>query len=153
MKKFNTKGFSLVELLAAVAILGILTGIAITAYTRYTDYTRKKAYEYMVESAQTAMNNYLLDHPAAREATFEELYEGQYLDKTVDPRNSQEVCRGKVYIHENTDSPTGIAEDVLEKDEYKVSLCCIDYNYTYDIDGSRHKDNSCEVDHNDNSGY
>ena len=145
MKKFDKKGFTLVELLATVAILGILTGIAITAYTRYIDYTRKRAYQYMVKSAQTAMNNYLLDQPAATEVTFEELFEGQYLDKTVDPKNSREVCRGRVKIKQNPDANLNHIGDGLEKDEYQTSICCIDYNYTYESNGARHQDRFCKL--------
>ena len=141
MKSFNQKGFSLVEILAAVALLGILTGVAIQGYTRYIDYTRKKAYQYMANSAETAMNNYILDHPNATEVTLQELYEGNYIDRPADPRSSGDICRGKVIITNVEES-----DDMLALNEYKVVLCCLNYNCTYTNKGkTRHVDSTCQM--------
>ena len=43
MKKLNNRGFSMVELLASIAILGILSGIGIQAFQRYQTKSRKQA--------------------------------------------------------------------------------------------------------------
>ena len=99
MKKQNQKGFTLVEILATVAIMGILTGLAITAYSRYIDYSRSKAYEYMVKSAQIAMENYLLNHPDVTEVTLEELLEkGAYNVLSFGPAL---VENGNISVDEN----------------------------------------------------
>ena len=55
----NRNGFSLVELLAVVAIMAILFGIGVTAYTRYMQKARNDAYNAMVlyeELAKTLLS-------------------------------------------------------------------------------------------------
>ena len=146
MKKMNHKGFSLVEILATISIVGILTGVAIMGYTRFVDSSRKKAYEIMVSSAQAAMKNYAMDHPTDEEATFEELVEAGYLSAPMDPGDSSIPCRGKVFLNPDVDlssEPT----NALESDDYKVSICCSAFNYTYESNGvDRNVDKYCKVD-------
>ena len=60
MKKMNYKGFSLIEILATIAIIGILAGLSIMGYSRIVSNSRMKAYEVMAASVQTAMD--LLAH-------------------------------------------------------------------------------------------
>ncbi len=143
----NKKGFSLVEVLATIAILGILTGISIIGYTRYVDSSKRKSYAIMVSSAQTAMKNYSMDFPNAKEVTFQELVDGGYLSSPVDPGNKDTVCRGKVFINPDvTLAPTSQA--ALQEDNYKVSICCSNnFNYTYESNGvDRSVDKYCKVD-------
>ena len=59
--KLNNKGFTMVEMLGAVAILAIVSGIAITSYTKYQEKVRKDAYEAMETSAFSAAQNYIQD--------------------------------------------------------------------------------------------
>ena len=59
----NRKGFTLVEILAVVVILGILFTIGVTAYTRFIKKAKDDAYETMILSAKNAMDNYMMDHP------------------------------------------------------------------------------------------
>ena len=44
MKRTNQKGFSMIELLGAIVILGIISLIAVTAVTKTTSNSRKDAY-------------------------------------------------------------------------------------------------------------
>ena len=142
-KNMNNKGFTLVEILAVVAILGILSGLAIMAYQRYVDVTKKKAYSVMLESTQSAMDEYLMDHPGATSVTFEELYEGDYLERPTDPSDKSEMCRGKVIIRPAEDQEEG----ALDINEYKVIMCCSNYLYTFKDNGEQaSKDQYCKLD-------
>ena len=146
MKKMNYKGFSLIEILATIAIIGILAGLSIMGYSRIVSNSRMKAYEVMAASVQTAMDNYTLDHPNVKEMTFEELVEAGYLSNPIDPSSKDQYCRGKIKITENADATLNYQTEGLEKNEYKVSMCCIDYNYTYESNGVKHPDRFCKVD-------
>ena len=59
----NSRGFTLVEILAAVAILSILTVLAIAGYTRYIDYSKRESYETMAHSISVAAEEYVMDFP------------------------------------------------------------------------------------------
>ena len=47
MKKINNKGFTLVEVLGAIVILGILMGIAVASYSVYRDKANTTSYKLM----------------------------------------------------------------------------------------------------------
>ena len=98
MKRLYNKGFSLVEILAAVAILAILMAIASTAYNRYKRHAKQEAYDAMAKSAKDAAENYLMDNPATQRITFEKLWEEQYIDTIVAPGKQTQNCSGKVII-------------------------------------------------------
>lgn len=57
MKKINNKGFSLIELLAVVLILGILMTISIAAYSSIIDGSKKDAYLDIVRLQAKAVSN------------------------------------------------------------------------------------------------
>ena len=139
----NNKGFSLVELLGVITILGILMSIAIIAYSRYIDSSKNKAYKTMRESAISAMDEYLMDHPDAPSATIADLVEGEYLEYAADPSDKTKQCRGKVeLVSENDNDPNALAYN-----DYRVIICCANYNHTYTTaDKHDYKDNKCALD-------
>ena len=94
----NKKGFSLVELLGTITIMGILMGLAITAYSRYINGTRKKAYETLVQSSISAMEEYIVDHPTATTVTINDLYEKDYLERPTDPSSSENIFKNGISL-------------------------------------------------------
>ena len=61
VKKLNKKGFSLVELLTTIAILGILMSVAVGAVTIYLNRTREQAMDTIASSSYDGMVNYMME--------------------------------------------------------------------------------------------
>ncbi len=125
----NNKGFTLIEIIASVTILGIISVISIVAYSNYLKQTKQKSYNTMAKSAASAAGEYVMDNMGVESVTLEELVEKQYLEPPMDPENKDEKCTGKVditYVH----NVTG-----LEEETYDVTICCALYTYQYHFPG------------------
>ena len=141
----NNKGFSLVELLAVIAILGILSGLAITAVSKYQENAKRQAYDTLTESASLAAEQYVMSNPGATEVDFETLVNEGYLENSIDPGTKKDNCTGKVVIKEDDDEDSGAASK-LKENTYTVSVCCANYNYTYEYPkGDKHVDKYCKM--------
>ena len=143
MKKLrNMRGYTLVEILATITILGILSTTAIIAYNRYRDKARVESYDTLAQSAVSAMEEYIMDNPEETSVTFEELYEKNYLEEPIDSNNPGKKCEGKVSIKDTTtESNTN-----LDINDYEVNLCCNNYNYTYTDNGkTKSPDEYCKA--------
>ena len=131
MKKLNNKGFSLVEILVAIAILAVLMSVAAQAYNAYKKQARQQAYDTMAKSATVAATNYLMENNKAKYITFDILKELQYVDTLQDPRYKEKECSG-IVINKVVQGETQKQLDVLFQ---KVKLCCKNYKYQYDYTG------------------
>ena len=96
MRKLNNKGFSLVEILIAIALLAVLMTIASQAYNTYKKQARQQAYDTMAKSATVAATNYLMENDKAKYISFETLKDTQYVDTLQDPRYKDKECTGIV---------------------------------------------------------
>ncbi len=126
----NKKGFSLVELLAVIAIMGILSGICILAVTRYISNSKKKTYKNFEENLRGAAVNYLSSHTELSTVsggvtlTYSTLVEGQYLEELKDPGNQSKKCDASyVKVTGTRDSATSYNISFT----YKVCLICPSY--------------------------
>ena len=151
----NDKGFTLVEILAAVTILGVLSVLVIGGYTRYVDYARKKAYKTMAKSASSAAEQYVIDNPGiaveteeeekddsiiyrirnvdyAPGITFKELVEENYMNGTIDPAVRDKNCTGTVRVGLVESKQKGSIDTYI----YVVDQCCTNYSarYTYTME-------------------
>ena len=123
----NKKGFTIVEILAVIVILGILVGIAAPAVLKYIGRSSQQSYDIMAKSAKEGVESYLLDHPSSSGSLrIKQLIEDDYLEKTVDPEDQGEFCDGYVkYNLVNGDDET------LDQYAFTVNLCCTEYEATY----------------------
>ncbi len=106
----NNKGFSMVELLATVAILGILSGLAITAVSRILDKAHEEYYKSeeknLILAAQTYYNANKTELPKIigkkSEKTIKELKSSGYLKKDITSYDGKTNCdpdKSKVRVY------------------------------------------------------
>ena len=114
----NNKGFSMIELLGVIVIIGILFAVALPAVTKYIGKTRNRAYDNIYESAYSAaQGKYMNDLQTGNtEYEIKDLYDQGYMDEPIDPSNKG-FCDGKVFITE--DESTEVSEYT-----FKVKLNC-----------------------------
>jgi prepilin-type N-terminal cleavage/methylation domain-containing protein len=123
MKRLNNKGFSLIEILGAMVILGILFSISISAYTKYRKSAAEQSYETMSINASSAAEEYFMDNTTKSSVTFQTLIDEDYLENTVDPLKKDEICTGTVDKFNVVKGSKGS----LDKITTRVTVSCYKY--------------------------
>ena len=115
MKKKN-KGFTMVELLAVITIMGILTALAVPAVTKYIVKGRNQSYETMFKSTYEAAENYMMDEAglisvgATKTIIIADLVNQQYLEPLIDPGSKNNAS-----CAEDSDDPEEDPDDAESK--------------------------------------
>lgn len=117
----NKKGFTIVELLAVIAILGILFAIAVPAVTKYLDFAEDEVYKEYEDAMATSAENYLLENTFKDYLELDELISSQYISPLVDPEEKGDTCDGFVKVEK--DATTTNLSYI-----YKVCLRCQNYD-------------------------
>lgn len=97
----NKKGFSLVELMAVIVLIGLIAALASIPINKAIKDHRKKLYERQIDQIVLAANDWVVDNPYllppyiesnSVHLTIEDLINAEKLDtKVVDPRNKKEI--------------------------------------------------------------
>ncbi len=132
MKK-NNKGFTMIELLAVVVIMGLLTTIAVPAVYKYVTRARGTSTDTMMKSTFEAAENYMMDHNIIVKAgdnysiDIKDLVEEQYLEPLIDPISNSNRCDtavdSKVYVTRITTDSEGNAYTIPVY-SYRVVIKC-----------------------------
>lgn len=148
MKKNKNRsdlGFTMVELLAVIVLMGILFAIAIPAVTKYINKSKNASFETALKTCYEAAENYMMDNDSAvilpvggtTDITISELTRLNYMENVYDTVGEHKLCSdvadSKVTITRVTDSEGGLANY-----RYDVVLHCPDsgyYYYTFPNDG------------------
>ena len=133
--KLNNKGFTFVEILAVIVMIGILTAIAIVGVSKYQEKAKNKDYEALAKSSYNAMEEYMMSHPYEDDATLEKLVNENLLSNRQDPGSKDTECEGTVIVEKGTGSGGN-----LDDGTYKVYLCCASYKKMYTYPGGKVSD-------------
>lgn len=119
----NRKGFTMVELLGAIVILGILMAMGINTFFRQREKSARNTYNMMHESVYNAAEEYYMDSLGDNDdVSVDRLVELDYLDGAADPWNKGGKCTGTVKkCLRNSNKKSG---DRIDLYEYVVTLRC-----------------------------
>ena len=138
----NKKGFTLIEILAAVAIIAIIGTIGVVAVTKYVGKTNKEVYNNYLENIKVAADEYMLYNSSiiGEDNTtilkIDDLVKENYIDSLVDPNQKDKKCSGTIKVTkkdmETSEEETKYNEDgdIISSNttnlsfEYKICLIC-----------------------------
>ena len=126
MKKLNKKGFTLVELLAVITIMGIIMSVAVGAVFIHLQNSREQAMETIASSSYDGAvmymmdNNMMLNKGEKTTVTITELYESGRIERPGDPYNTKTECTGNVVVENKTTASTTGLEDY----RYTITVNC-----------------------------
>ena len=124
----NNKGFTMVELLAVVALICVLSGTALLAVTRYVSSAQKKTYKNYESNLKGGAVNYLTTHTELASLSTQKIYatdliqEG-YLEDIEDPVKKGMKC--------NTSDKTKDSYIIVEAKRKNEDDNNFDYNLTF----------------------
>lgn len=128
MKKLNVKGFTMIEILAMVTLLGILTLIAVPSLSRPLYKSRKTNLDTMFKSTYEAAENYMMDKgntTSNSTVQVSTLVSDGYLERLVDPADKKSLCHtnsaSKVAI---TVTSTGTGSNKMYDYTFSITLAC-----------------------------
>ncbi len=100
----NKWGFTLVELLATITLLGILAAIGVVSVNRYLKQAREASYTDYEQTLKNAATNYAIDHSGSvptngqLKVTAQTLISEGYLKSMYDPKKRKETCDRDSYV-------------------------------------------------------
>ena len=121
----NNKGFSLVELLAVIVVLGILITVATFTYQSILNNSKNKVYkEYEITMKDAAMMFVIKNGvPSGSKITMSDLVSNQYLDKFVDPEDAKNCPDSYVTVIANSNYSDISYNACLICNSYKTENC------------------------------
>ena len=126
----NRKGFTLVELLGAITVLGILSSVAIISVSSIINKTRKQYYVSLRHTLEEAGRSYFNDHRILLPV---EIDDSAYVtaEKLIDTKYLKEFKDHKKQTCSLQDSSVKVTRVSMEDYKYEVSIFCplVDSSY------------------------
>ena len=123
----NKRGFTLVELLAAIVILALISGIGVVAYTSIVSKSETKVFDAYMDTMHAETILYLSNNPGempANGANKNISLSVLKVDPIHNPKKATDLCLGS-YVNVAR-SNVGSIESIT----YTVHLVCDDYSKT-----------------------
>ena len=128
----NKKGFTMIELMATITLLGIMLTLAVVSVSKQFNKARNTAYKDYEKTLEGAATNYILNHtgllpkindPNGTKVLATTLVNEGYLENMKDPKNNSLYCNNNSYVIVIRKNNVGFNMDL----EYKVCLVCSKY--------------------------
>lgn len=128
----NKKGFTMIELMAAITLLGIMSTLAVVSVSKYLNKSKKTVYRDYEDTLKNAATNYFLDHTgllpeindvSGTKVLATTLINEDYLENMKDPTNKSFNCNNNSYVIVTRKDNVGFNMDL----EYRVCLVCSKY--------------------------
>lgn len=133
----KNRGFTLVELLATITILGILSSLAYVGVSHYLLDTKKKTYEVFEKDIEIGAENYLIEHssklPKVNETVIinvSKLTNELYVENLKDPINKSKNCNDNSYV-------------IIKRNSNNINSDNFDIEYTACLKCSNYTSSSC----------
>lgn len=81
-KKKNKKGFTLIELIIVIALLGVIAAIAVPRYGNVLENAKKDSDDVTAEMVQKAAELYYFQNPTTGAITLQNLFDNDYIDSS-----------------------------------------------------------------------
>jgi len=125
----KNRGFTMIELLACIVILGILSTIGVMAVSKYLKQSQRNTYLEFENSMLTSAKDYFIDNSEeipplggqVRLDLIDDLIKNQYSDQLEDPSKRGTSCKG--YVDVTRSHEEGFNIDL----SYRVCLICSGY--------------------------
>ena len=139
----NKSGYTMVELLAVIAIIGLLFTIATVSYSSLINKSNNTVYESYRDSMHMAIQTYVIDNPIKdiseeKDATItlQELINKKKIDYINNPKDSNDKCLNS-YVDIDR-------KDINEVINYKYKVCLICDSYNDETYHNGQTDNNCK---------
>lgn len=132
-RKINKKGFTLTEILAVIAILGVILAIAVPSYNSLSKKFEKAYYEKLEGSVLAAAKSYYKENAESRPAellysnvvTFSDLKKNKNIDDIKGYNKSDSILKGRIIIVKKVEGydykMCYLAPSTTDEDEKKVA--------------------------------
>ena len=125
----NKKGFTMVELLAVITIMGILSSVVTAGVIQYLNKAKKQDFAILEKNMKTALDNYFIEHsgelPAigdSKTVDAQTLMNEGYLDSFEDPDRGGSACNLTSSYAKVTRA--GSSSDFNMTLNYKICVVC-----------------------------
>lgn len=117
----NNKGFSLVELLAVIILIGVLGTIAVVSYTSITDNVERKVYTTYEDTMKGGAMMYVIEKgiPSDGKITLNSLLTEQLVEEFTNPETDSKCLDSYVMVTAKNGDKTDLS--------YKACLICDNY--------------------------
>ena len=121
----NKNGYTMIELLAVITIIGLIFTIAIVSYTSLIDKANNTVYESYINNMHEAAINYFSDNLLLTEKKLmlSDLISSNRIAPINNPKNDSDKCLNS-YIDATRNDENGVISI-----EYKVCLICESENF------------------------